>query len=220
MYRLAPTRADEDAAAQASRDFAAYVRHLIAVRRREPADDLLSRLIAAESAGGKLSEDELVSTVVLLLNAGHEATVHAIGNSVKTLLEAGARFDGSEAAVEELLRFDAPLHMFTRYALHNVEIDGVRLRQGDRIGLLLGAANHDPTVFADPGRLDLARAPNNHVAFGGGIHFCVGAPLARLEMRVALGVLFRRLPNLKLTQPPRYRDAYHFHGLERLIVSW
>jgi len=220
MYRLAPTRAEEDATAQASRNFAAYVRRLIAEKRREPREDLLSRLIAAESEAGKLSEDEVVSTVVLLLNAGHEATVHAIGNSVKTLLEAGARFEGSEAAVEELLRFDAPLHMFTRYALHDIELGGVRLRQGDRIGLLLGAANRDPAAFADPGRLDLARAPNYHVAFGGGVHFCVGAPLARLELRIALSALFRRRPNLKLAESPRYRDAYHFHGLESLRVSW
>ena len=218
MYRLAPTRADEEAAALAARDFAAYVRRLAAERRREPRDDLVSRLAEGETA--ELSEDELVSTVVLLLNAGHEATVHAIGNAAKTLLEAGARFDGSEAAVEELLRFDPPLHLFTRYALQDLEIDGARLKQGDRIGLLLGAANRDPAAFADPGRLDLARAPNNHVAFGGGIHFCLGAPLARLELRVALSVLLRRLPGLRLAEAPRARDAYHFHGLETLRVSW
>ena len=160
MYRLAPTRADEEAAALAARDFAAYVRRLAAERGREPRDDLVSRLAEGEAA--ELGEDELVSTVVLLLNAGHEATVHAIGNAAKTLLEAGARFDGSEeAAVEELLRFDPPLHMFTRYVLQDLEIDGARLKQGDRIGLLLGAANRDPAAFADPGRLDLARAPNN-----------------------------------------------------------
>jgi unspecific monooxygenase len=220
MYQFAPTRADEDAAAAASREFAAYVRALIARRRRSPNDDLLSRLIAAQSEEGRLSEDELVTSVVLLLNAGHEATVHALGNAVKTLLENGAHFDGSEAAVEELLRFDAPLHMFTRYALQDVEIEGVALRKGERIGLLLGAANRDPSVFPDPDRLDLARAPNPHVAFGAGIHFCVGAPLARLEMRVALEALFRRLPGLRLAEAPRYRDAYHFHGLTALKVGW
>jgi unspecific monooxygenase len=220
MYQFAPTRADEDAAAAASRDFAAYVRGLVAERRRAPRDDLVSQLIAAESAEGRLSEDELVTTVILLLNAGHEATVHALGNSVKSLLERGMRFDGSEAAVEELLRFDSPLHMFTRYALEDVEIEGLRLRKGERVGLLLGAANRDPAVFTEPGRLDLARAPNPHVAFGAGIHFCVGAPLARREMRIALDVLFRRLPGLKLAEPPSYRDAYHFHGLTALKVRW
>ncbi|HXT07195.1 MAG TPA: cytochrome P450 [Roseiarcus sp.] len=220
MYRFAPTRADEDEAAAAAREFAAYVRDLVRERRRERRDDLICELIAAESEQGRLSEDELVSTVILLLNAGHEATVHALGNAVKALLEGGARFGGSEGAVEELLRFDSPLHMFTRYALRDVEIEGVRLRKGERVGLLLGAANRDPAVFADPGRLDLARAPNPHVAFGAGIHFCVGAPLARREMRIALEVLFRRLPGLELAEPPSYRDAYHFHGLTALKVCW
>jgi unspecific monooxygenase len=122
--------------------------------------------------------------------------------------------------VEELLRFDAPLHLFTRYALRDVEVAGMGLRQGDRIGLLLGAANRDPLIFADPDRFDPRRAPNPHVAFGGGIHFCVGAPLARLEMRVALNIVLQRLPGLRLTRAPRYRDAYHFHGLEALWANW
>jgi unspecific monooxygenase len=227
MYQFAPSRAAEDAAAQAAREFSACVRALAAERRREPRDDLISKLIAAESDEGRLSEDELVATVVLLLNAGHEATVHAMGNGVKTLLEHGAgerlaRSEGElrDATVEELLRFDAPLHMFTRYALQDCEIDGVALRRGDRIGLLLGAANRDPAAFAEPDRLDFARTPNPHVAFGGGLHFCVGAPLARLELRVALPILFRRLPALALAETPRWRDAYHFHGLEALKVRW
>jgi unspecific monooxygenase len=220
MYRFAPTRAEEDSAAAAAREFAAYVRRLVAKRRRDSGDDLLSQLIAAEGEGGKLSEDELVATVILLLNAGHEATVHALGNSVKSILENDLRFGGSETSIDELLRFDAPLHMFTRYALQDVEVDGVRLRQGDRVGLLLGAANRDPSVFRDPDRLDLSRRPNPHVAFGAGIHFCVGAPLARRELRVAMDVLFRRLPGLALSEPPRYRDAYHFHGLEALRLRW
>ncbi|MDE3177034.1 MAG: cytochrome P450 [Pseudomonadota bacterium] len=219
MYQFAPTRADEEAADRAAREFSAYVRDLIGERRRAPRDDLVSQLIAAESGGGRLSEDELVTSVVLLLNAGHEATVHAIGNSAKTLLEHGAR-TVDDAVVEELLRFDAPLHMFTRYALQEVEIDGVRLPKGARIGLLLGAANRDPAVFAEPDRLDFARAPNPHVAFGAGIHFCVGAPLARLELRIALAALFRRLPGLRLAEPPQWRDAYHFHGLTALRVEW
>ena len=220
MYQFAPTRADEDAAAAAARDFAAYVRGLVAERRRDPRDDLISQLIAAESEEGRLSENELVTIVILLLNAGHEATVHALGNGVKALLEGGACFDGSETVIEELLRFDSPLHMFTRYALQDVEIEGLRLGKGERVGLLLGAANRDPAVFAQAGRLDLARAPNPHVAFGAGIHFCVGAPLARREMGIALEVLFRRLPGLKLAEAPSYRDAYHFHGLTALRVTW
>jgi cytochrome P450 len=216
MYQFAPTRADEEAANKASRSFAAYLRGLIALRRLSPRDDLISQLVAVDGLG----EDELVSIAVLLLNAGHEATVHALGNGVKALLEQGVRFDGSETAVEELLRFESPLHMFTRYALEDVEIEGVRLSKGERIGLMLGAANRDPAAFSDPDRLDLARQPNPHVAFGAGIHFCVGAPLARRELRVGLNVLFGRLPGLRLAAPPSWRDAYHFHGLTGLEVSW
>ena len=184
-------------------------------------------MIAAEADGARLSADEMVSTCMLLLNAGHEATVHGLGNGVKALLESGldaaaafADARATEGAVEELLRFDAPLHLFTRYALEDVEIAGLKLRQGDRIGLLLGAANRDPNVFAEPARLDPSRGPNPHVAFGAGIHFCVGAPLARLEMRVALPILTKRLPGLRLAEAPRYRDAFHFHGLEGLKVVW
>ena len=216
MYQFSSTRADEDSADRAARDFSAYVRALIGARRRAPRDDLLSQLIAAECG-----EDELVTTIVLLLNAGHEATVHAIGNAVKTVLEQGAvARPVDQVMVEELLRFDAPLHMFTRYALQEVEIEGVRLAKGDQIGLLLGAANRDPAAFADPDQLNLDRAPNPHVAFGAGIHFCIGAPLARLELVVALAALFRRLPGLELAEAPQWRDAYHFHGLSALKVRW
>ena len=136
-----------------------------------------------------MSEDELVATVILLLNAGHEATVQAIGNGVKTMLEQGvdarlafADESATAATVEELLRFDPPLHLFTRYALEDAEFAGVRLKKGDRIGLLLGAANRDPARFPDPDVFDSGRSPNPHVSFGAGIHFCVGAPLARLEL--------------------------------------
>jgi cytochrome P450 len=227
MYQYAVTRAVEDAAAAAASEFAAFLRETVAARRGDPRDDLVSRLIAAEADGARLSQEELITTCMLLLNAGHEATVHALGNGVKTILE--NRVDGarafadaraSEATIEELLRFDAPLHLFTRYALEDVEFAGVELRQGERIGLLLGAANRDPRAFAEPDRLEPARAPNPHVTFGAGIHFCVGAPLARLELRVALPILFRRLPGLRLAEAPRYRDAYHFHGLEALRVAW
>ena len=227
MYQFGVTRAVEDAAASAASEFSAFLRAAIAERRAEPRDDLISRLIAAEADGARLNADEMVSTCMLLLNAGHEATVHALGNGVKTLLESGADVSAAfadaratEATVEELLRFDAPLHLFTRYALDDVEVAGVRLRQGEQIGLLLGAANRDPSVFVDPSRFDPARTPNPHVAFGAGIHFCVGAPLARLELRVALPILMGRLPDLRLAEAPRYRDAYHFHGLDGLPVAW
>lgn len=228
MYQFGRDRAVENSAAAASAAFAAYLRQLIAKRRNAPRDDLLSGLIAAEEAGQRLSEDEMVSTLILLLNAGHEATEHTIGNGVKAVLEvenfperAFTSPEATPSAVEELLRFDAPLHMFTRYALQDVEYRGVQLRTGDRVGLMLGAANHDPAVFAQPGRFDPARAnAGQHVSFGGGIHFCIGAPLARLELQLALPILFQRLPALRFSSAPRYRDSYHFRGLERLPLQF
>jgi cytochrome P450 len=227
MYQFGVTRAVEDTAARAAQEISQFVRDLAARRRREPADDLISQLIVAEGQGGCLTEDELVATCVLLLNAGHEATVHGIGNGLKAILEndagaavASADPTAAEAIVDELLRFDCPLHLFTRYALQDLEVAGIKLHQGEKIGLLLGAANRDRQAFAEPDRLDLKRTPNPHLALGAGIHFCVGAPLARLEMRTALPLLLRRLPGLRLAKPPRYRDAYHFHGLETLRATW
>ena len=220
MYQFGVTREVEDRAARASADFAAFIRECIGARRRAPRDDLLSRLIEAESEGGKLSEDEIVTTAILLLNAGHEATVHGIGNGVKALLEAGLTPSADDECMDELLRFDAPLHLFTRYALQDMDYAGIPLKTGDSVGLMLGAANRDPEAWPDPDRLRLSRSPNPLVTFGAGIHFCVGAPLAHVEMRVALPVLFQRLPKLRLDGVPRYRDGYHFHGLEALRVRF
>jgi cytochrome P450 len=227
MYQHGVTRAVEERAAEAARAFADFVRRFARARRGAPGDDLVSQLLIAESEGARLSEDELVATVILLLNAGHEATVQAIGNGVKTLLDKGvdaglafASESATAATVEELLRFDPPLHLFTRYALEEADVAGVRFRRGDRIGLMLGAANRDPERFTNPDVFDSARSPNPHVSFGAGIHFCVGAPLARLELMVALPILFARLPDLRLAEPPRTRDTFHFHGLEALKVEW
>jgi unspecific monooxygenase len=227
MYQARRDESVERRAAQATREFSACVRELIAERRRAPGDDLLSALLASGDARERLSEDELASTAMLFLIAGHEATVHGIGNGVKALLEqrvdvraAFATPDAAARTAEELLRYDTPLHLFTRYALEACEVAGVRLARGERIGLLLGAANHDPAGFDAPERLVPGRWPNPHVSFGGGIHFCVGAPLARLELQVALPLLFERLPGLALTAPARYRDTYHFRGLESLAVRW
>jgi cytochrome P450 len=227
IYQFGANHVVEERAAEAVRSFADYVRGFARRRRSDPGDDLVSQLLIAESDGGELSEDELVATVILLLNAGHEATVQSIGNGVKTMLDqevdaraAFASEGATLATVEELLRLDPPLHLFARHALEEVEFAGVRLRKGEKIGLLLGAANRDPDRFPDPDVFDPTRTPNAHLSFGAGIHFCLGAPLARLELAVALPILFARLPGLRWAGAPRYRDAFHFHGLEALRVEW
>ncbi|HEY1782179.1 MAG TPA: cytochrome P450 [Roseiarcus sp.] len=227
IYQFGVTRAVEERAADAARAFADYVRGFARARRKDLGDDLVSQLLVAESDGGKLSEDELVATVILLLNAGHEATVQAIGNGVKIMLErqvdasqAFASESATASTVEELLRLDPPLHLFARYALEEVEFTGVRLHRGEKIGLLLGAANRDAERFPEPDAFQPGRTPNPHVSFGAGVHFCVGAPLARLELAGALPILFGRLKGLRLAGQPRYRDSFHFHGLEALKVDW
>jgi cytochrome P450 len=228
MYMFGVTRETELDADQASADFMAYLRDVIAERRRAPKEDLLTHMLTADPVDGqKLSEDEVVSTAILLLNAGHEATVHTTGNAVKTILESGldpkalfADEKQTETTVEECLRFDAPLHMFTRYALADVEYEGTAFRKGEVIGLMLGAANRDPVRFKDADRFDPFRTDGQNVSFGAGIHFCIGAPLARIELQVAMATLFRRLPDVRLASSPRYNDVFHFHGLERLELSW
>jgi cytochrome P450 len=227
MYTPHRDRAVEDAAVAATREFSAFLRFYVARRRKSPRDDLISHLIAAESAGDRLSEEELIAGCIQLLNAGHEATVHSIGNAVKAVLESGldpaelfATEESIAALVEESLRFDPPLHFFDRYALEAVEYAGIRFRKGEKIGLILAAANRDPARYANPDIFDPARPLLPHIAFGAGIHFCIGAPLARLELQVALPLLFERLPGLRLAAPPRYRNSWHFHGLEALQVAW
>lgn len=219
MYQARRDAAIEEAAVRATIAFSDFMRTYIAERRKAPREDLLSELIRAEEQGAKLSEDELVTTAILLLNAGHEATVHAIGNAIKCLLEHNIRDGIGEGHVEEALRYDAPLHLFTRYALEDLEFAGIRLKKGETVGLMLGAANRDPERFAEPDRFDPGRDPNPHVSFGAGIHFCIGAPLARVELQVALPLLFQRFPRLALAAPTQYRNAFHFHGLEHLKVT-
>lgn len=228
MYMYGVTKETELDANQASEDFMAYLHGVIDERRRAPKEDLLTHMLTSEVDGQKLTEEEVVSTAILLLNAGHEATVHTTGNAVKTILESGldpktlfADDRQTEATVEECLRFDAPLHMFTRYALSDVTLDsGLSFKKGEVIGLMLGAANRDPTRFAHADRFDPFRTDGQNVSFGAGIHFCIGAPLARIELQVALSTLFSRLPDLRLAEAPRYNNVYHFHGLERLDVTW
>ena len=224
IYQARRDRRIEDRAVAATIAFSDYMRGLLAEQRREPGEDFLSQLATArDEQGAALSEDELVTTAILLLNAGHEATVHALGNGVQALLRHAKAEDftaNPAACSEEMLRYDTPLHMFKRYALEDLDYQGVTFRKGDQVGLLLGSANRDAVKFPDAADFLPSRSPNQHVSFGAGIHFCVGAPLARLEMQTALRVLFERLPGLRLEGTARYRDTWHFHALESLPVTW
>ena len=220
MYQARRDRAVEDDAVAATEAFTAWMHGLIERRRQAMGDDLLSTLIAAEEAGDRLSTDELISTAILLLNAGHEATVHALGNSIRTLVMHGfPAADAVPGMVEELLRYDPPLHMFTRYALEDIERNGVTLKKGEEVGLLIGSANRDARVNPDPDRFDPARIRPQHVSLGGGLHFCVGAPLARLEMEIALSVLVETLGDGARINPGPFANTYHFHGLTELRLG-
>ena len=205
-----------------------YLRELIADRRAHPAGDLLTALIAAEDEGHQLSEAELVSMCVLLLVAGHETTVNLIANGLLALVRdpgARARLQADPTlagtAVEELLRYDSPVQFTSRHALEDLDIGGRHIHAGETVVAVLGAANRDPAQFPDPDRLDIARADNRHVAFGMGIHFCLGAPLARVEGQIAINTLVRRLPKLALaTERPEHRQSLTLRGLKALTVAF
>jgi cytochrome P450 len=203
-----------------------YLRGIIAERRRAPRADLISALVAVEERGEVLSEPELVLMCTLLLIAGHETTVNLIGNGTLALLTHPDQLGKLQAdpglistAIEELLRFDSPVQLTGRIATERLEIGGQQIGQGEWVLPLIGAANHDAAQFAHPDDLDITRNPNPHVAFGRGIHFCLGAPLARLEGQIAIGNLVRRFPKLKLAGEPVRRDQITLRGLRSLPVS-
>lgn len=203
-----------------------YFGTLFEQRRAHPGDDLISALLAAEEAGDRLSPEELSSIVVLLFIAGHETTMNLIGNGTLALLRqpdqlARWRDDPGldAAAVEELLRFDPPAHITGRTATVDIEVGGQVFRQGTPVMTLVAAANRDPERFHRPDRLDLGRADNHHLAFSQGMHYCLGAALARLEGQIALGSLIRRFPDLELAAEPVHRDHFVLRGLRELQVS-
>jgi cytochrome P450 len=207
--------------------FIDYFRALIVERRQRPADDLLSALLAAEEAGQSLTEDELLSTCLLLLAAGHETTVNLIANGLYALLQHPEQLERlrrepelAASAVEELLRFDAPVQMAVRTALEEFDVRGVTVRRGQQVLLLLGSANRDEAQFADADRLDIARNDSRHLAFGFGIHFCLGAPLARLEGAIAFRQLATRFLSLEVAGTPEYRENIVLRGLKKLPLAF
>jgi cytochrome P450 len=221
MYEYGLPEDGRDAAERAAAEFVSYVREVATDRAAAPGDDIISDLLRSE-----LTPDELVATAVLLLMAGHEATVNVLGNGItallthrdqwKRLLATPALLD---SCVEELIRFDAPLQLFERTATEDVTIAGYVVERGQKIGALLGAAARDPKVFDDPDRLDIARTPNAHLGFGLGIHYCVGAPLARVEIAAALTALTDKLPGLRLVGEPPRRPEFVIRGLQELRVT-
>ncbi|MGW0732195.1 cytochrome P450 [Streptomyces sp. NPDC002851] len=234
MYELNPPEETARRAVTASLEFSAYLRELIAERRKEPGDDLISAMIAAhaddDGAGDRLTEQEMVSTAALLLNAGHEATVNATGNGLWALFQhpgqlaalrsAAATGPLPAPAVEELLRYDTPLHLFERWVLEDIEVGGVHIPRGAEVALLFGSANRDPAVFERPDTLDPTRPDNPHVSLGGGIHYCLGAALARLELAASFGQLLSQAPTLRLAaRQPRRKDGYVIRGFAELLVE-
>jgi cytochrome P450 len=227
MYEVNPTETHKAEARTAATEFADYVHGLMELRKVHPGTDLISSLAAAEKDGERLSVEELIATCVLLLNAGHEASVNGFGNGIVAALRRPAvmqplRDDPrtvSRTALEEFLRFDSPLQLFERTATADTEISGVFVRKGQKIAALLGAANRDADVFDDADTMDLTRETNQHIAFGAGIHFCIGAPLARLEMAISLPALIERFPALELAGEPVRRPTFVLRGYDTVHVT-
>jgi unspecific monooxygenase len=233
LYELDHTADQQRAANDAVIAFSAFVREVVAHRRAHPSDDLITALAEVEEGGETLTEDELIGTCILLLNAGHEATVNGTSGAILTFMRHRTEWERFcdaartspadpflKTAVEELLRFDTPLPCFERWVLEETELDGVMLERGTKVAMLYASANRDPRKFATPDTLDLTRDPNPHVTFGLGIHFCLGAPLARLELQLALPAIARRFPNLHLadeTTPLDY-GGFVIRGVLRLPV--
>jgi cytochrome P450 len=227
MYELTTTDAVREAANTAAAEYIDYTKALIADKRHSPDDLLVSALVAVEDEGDVLTEDEIVSTTMVLLEAGHEATVNTLGNGMRAMMLHRDQWERvvsgevpAKVAVEEMLRWDSPLQLFERWVLEtDVEIAGQPLRVGEEIAMLFGAAERDPRRFVDPDRFDVGRGDTAHIGFGGGIHFCVGAPLARQEIEVSLAGLVSRFPDLELVAEPEYHPNFVIRGLTSLPLQ-
>jgi len=227
MYEFDVTEEEERAAEKAGREFAEMIATMVEDRKKNLTNDLVSQLVHVEEAGVKLTLRELIATCVLLLNAGHEASVNAFGNGfvaaiedsrARDLLSTHARTI-TPTAVEEFFRFDAPLQLFERTAIENTDFNGVVIEKGMKIAALLGSANRDELVFENPNEMNLERKPNNHISFGGGIHFCLGAPLARLELGISLPALFERFSNIEILTEPRRRENFVLRGFSAIFCA-
>ncbi len=227
MYELTTTDDQIAAAITASEEFTHWARGLIDQRRRAPTDDLVSGLCFVETDEGRLSDDEIISTVVLLLNAGHEATVNTLGNGVAALLQQPDQWTrlvrgevDFRTAPEELFRYDSPLQLFERWVLADeYEVAGQTIRQGDKIAMLFGSANRDPRKWDRPNEFDIGRGDSTHITFGWGLHHCIGAPLARLEISTALERLTKRFPRAELASEPVRHPTFVIHGYERVDIE-
>lgn len=227
MYEVNPSEQYQIEAQKAAGEFAEYVRDLAEHRKTNPGQDLITDLAMVEENGEKLNSHELVATCVLLLNAGHEASVNAFGNGMVAALERPDQAELlrknaraiTETALEEFMRFDAPLHLFERTATVDTEVGGVKIEKGQKIAALIGSANRDSSVFEKADEMDVTRDPNPHIGFGAGIHFCLGAPLARLEMSVSLPALWEKYPNMQLADTPVRRPTFVLRGYESVSIS-
>ena len=227
MYEVNPSIQYQIEAKKAAAEFADYVRDLATSRKKNPGPDLISDLASVEENGEKLNMHELVATCVLLLNAGHEASVNAFGNGMVAALQRPDQVkllrnsprEITNTALEEFMRFDAPLHLFERTATADTEVGGVQIQEGQKIAALIGSANRDESVFSAPETMDLTRDPNPHIGFGAGIHFCLGAPLARLEMSVSLPALWEKYPTMQLAAEPVRRPTFVLRGYESVAIS-
>lgn len=225
MFELNPTLDYQQRATRASAEFSAYLRAILRSRSGAPARDLLGQLAAVAEEGDRLTEDELIATAVLLLNAGHEASVNGAANSWWALFRHPQELERLRAepdlvptAIEELLRFDTPAPIFERWVLEDIEVQGVRIERGQEVALLFAAANRDERAFTDPDRIILDRDPNPYLSFGAGIHYCLGAPLAKLEFEILFSKMLEVLPRLEVTTAPRWKPRFVLRGLEAIPV--